>query len=70
MASVLYRRPTPFTAAVTIKPVVTVPSEDQFSPNQFCTVVQSSKSESQWIRGGIPSRNYLRILERHHWRRL
>jgi len=67
MSSVIYRRPTPFTAAVTIKPDLIVSSSNQFSPNQFGTIVQSSKSEIQWIRGGIPSRNYLRILERDHY---
>ena len=46
-------------AAVTIKP--------EFSPNQFGTVLYSPKSKIQWIRGGIPSRNYLRILERDHY---
>lgn len=59
MTSVLQCKSKSLTAAVTIKP--------EFSPNQFGTIVHSSKSEIQWIRSGIPSRNYLRILERDHY---
>jgi hypothetical protein len=71
MTSILYCKSKLFAAPPSSKPVITIPSGEQFNPNQFGTGVHSSKSESQWIRSGIPSRTYVRILERdHHWRRL
>lgn len=66
MTSVLYCKSKSFTVLLSITPVIRVPSGDQFYSNQFGPVVPSSKSEIQWIRGGIPSRNYLRILAQDH----